>query len=189
MGIRALNSAVFLDRDGVLVRARETDGVPQPARCLAEMELLPDAFEACRVLKEAGFALIVATNQPDVARGRQLRSVVEKMHSVLRRSLPLDDIRVCYHDDRDACRCRKPAPGMLTEAASDYGLELARSYMVGDRWRDIEAGRRAGCVTVLIDHKYAESASLNVSADFSAASLMKAAGWIMSRRCVGRSSK
>jgi D-glycero-D-manno-heptose 1,7-bisphosphate phosphatase len=182
MGIGALNNAVFLDRDGVLLRATETEGIPQPARCLAEMELLPDVLEACKALKGAGFALIVATNQPEVARGRQPRLVVEMMHSVLRQWLPLDDIRVCYHDDRDRCHCRKPAPGMLTEAAEDFGLELAGSYMVGDRWRDIEAGRRAGCTTVLIDYKYAESTCVNVSADFHTVSLMKATGWILAQQ-------
>jgi D-glycero-D-manno-heptose 1,7-bisphosphate phosphatase len=184
MGIGALNNvrAVFLDRDGVLVRATERDGIPQPPACLAEMELLPGVLEACKALKRAGFALMVATNQPDVARGRQLRSVVEKMHSALKKWLPLDDIRVCYHDDCDGCRCRKPAPGMLTQSASEFGLELARSYMVGDRWRDIEAGRRAGCTTVLIDYKYAESTCTNVSADFHTMSLIEAAGWILAQR-------
>jgi len=73
------------------------------------------------------------------------------MHQHLRARLLIDDVRVCYHDDADGCACRKPRPGLLLSAAHDWGIDLPSSYMVGDRWRDVEAGRRAGCTTILID--------------------------------------
>lgn len=143
---------------------------------LDEVDVLLGVPEACRRLRAAGFALIVATNQPDVARGRLTRDAVETIHDLLRRQLPLDDIRVCYHDDTEGCGCRKPKPGMLLAAARDFGIDLARSFMVGDRWRDIEAGRRAGCRTVFIDYHYDEPRPLG--ADFVTDSLLGAAEWI-----------
>jgi len=143
--------AVFLDRDGVLNRALRRGGRVSPPLCPEELELLPGVAPALARLRAAGFLLIVATNQPDVARGRQRREVIDAMHASLREQLVLDEIRACYHDDGDGCDCRKPQPGMLREAARAWGIDLASSYMVGDRWRDIEAGRRAGCRTVLVD--------------------------------------
>jgi len=148
--------AVFLDRDGVINRARVVEGSPYPPRTLAELEILPGVAEALQALREAGFLLIVATNQPDVARGTALRADVNAINGRLMELLALDDIRVCFHDSADGCDCRKPSPGLLTDAAGDYAIDLARSYMVGDRWRDIEAGRRAGCTTLFIDYGYAE---------------------------------
>ena len=148
--------AVFLDRDGVINRARVVKGRPYPPRTLAELEVLPGVAEALQALTDAGFLLIVATNQPDVARGAILRAEVDAINARLMELLPLDDIRVCFHDSADGCGCRKPRPGLLADAARDYAINLAHSFMVGDRWRDIEAGRRAGCTTLFIDHGYAE---------------------------------
>jgi D-glycero-D-manno-heptose 1,7-bisphosphate phosphatase len=107
-------------------------------------------------LKAGGFLLIVVTNQPDVARGTQSRSVVEAIHTRLASLLPIDEFRVCYHDDDDACTCRKPKPGMILDAARTHGVDLDASYMVGDRWCDVEAGERARCATVFLDHGYDE---------------------------------
>src|SRR5262249_46000741 len=103
-----------------------------------------------------GFHLIVATNQPDVGKGLQRRDAVEACHQRLRLTLPIDAIQVCYHVDADACLCRKPRPGMLLEAARERGIDLARSYMIGDRWPDVEAGRAAGCRTVWVQCDYDE---------------------------------
>ena len=144
-------SAVFLDRDGVLNRSRARDGRRVPPASLSELELLDQVPQACRALHEAGFLLVMVTNQPDVARGTQRRDTVEAINAFLSGLLSLDDVRVCYHDDSDRCACRKPAPGLLTDAAAEWGIELSQSFMVGDRHRDIEAGRRAGCRTFLID--------------------------------------
>ena len=147
-----MHRAVFLDRDGVLNRAfLQADGKTHPPPDLRKLEILPGVLEACQSLRRAGFLLIVVTNQPDVARGTQRREVVEAINRKLRHQIPLDDIRVCYHDDADNCLCRKPKPGMLLEAAMVWDIDFRKSFMIGDRWTDVEAGRRAGCKTVLVN--------------------------------------
>jgi len=148
--------AVFLDRDGVLIDTYVRDGVPHPPNQLAEMEVLPGVAEALTRLRQAGFALIIVTNQPDVARGTQRREVVEAMNGQLLRDLPLDGAFVCYHDNANGCGCRKPKAGLILQAAEEHGLNLAASYMVGDRWSDVAAGAAAGCRTVLVDRPYSQ---------------------------------
>ena len=150
------NKAVFLDRDGVSNRAIVRDGKPYPPASLAEFEILPGTKEALDKLKAAGYLLIVVTNQPDVGRGTQQKSIVEEMHEVLRTILPLDEIYVCYHGYDGMCECRKPQPGMLLAAAREFKIDLKKSFMIGDRSKDIEAGKAAGCRSVLIEHKYQE---------------------------------
>lgn len=169
--------AVFLDRDGVLNRALVRDGRPYPPRELDELEILPGAAQACARLRTAGFDLVVVTNQPDIARGTLAAATVERLNEHLRQVVAVDEIVVCPHDDSDDCPCRKPRPGMLLEAAERRRLDLARSYMVGDRWRDVEAGRRAGCRTVLIDYGYHERAP--EASDAVVAGLPEAAEWIL----------
>src|SRR5262245_47844552 len=120
--------AVFLDRDGVLNRAFVRDGVSCPPHGLDVFEFLPGVVDAARRLAEAGFALVVVTNQPDVARGKQKRVVVEQMNDVVRSALPVLDVLACYHDNADDCACRKPKPGMLLEAAQRWGIDLGRSF-------------------------------------------------------------
>jgi D-glycero-D-manno-heptose 1,7-bisphosphate phosphatase len=169
--------AVFLDRDGVLNRARVIDGVPHPPASIAELEILPGVIEACDLLRQAGFRLIVVTNQPDIARGRQTREAVDRINHALRREVAVDDLFMCVHDDGDDCACRKPRPGMLIAAARAHGLDLSRCVMAGDRDRDIAAGRAAGCLTVFIDQKYGRPP--DPPADFTAGSLRAAADWII----------
>lgn len=157
-----MNRAVFLDRDGVINRAMVIDGKPLPPSSLNEFEILPGVPQAVTALKRAGYCVVVATNQPDVATGKQQRQVVEAMHRRLRDALAVDDVCVCYHADNQGCSCRKPEPGMLLYAAQRWRLCLGRSFMVGDRWRDIEAGRRAGCRTFLVrGDGYRERAALD----------------------------
>ena len=172
-----MRRAVFLDRDGVLNRAIVRDGRPHPPSNLEELEILPGVIEACTRLREVGFLLIVITNQPDVARGTQRREVVEAINRALCAQVPVDDIRVCYHDDADDCPCRKPKPGLILEAAQEWDIDLASSFVVGDRWKDIEAGRRAGCRTVFIDYNYNEPRP--ESPDCRVNSLMEAVDWII----------
>jgi len=148
--------AVFLDRDGVLNEAIVREGRPYPPANLAELRILPEGAAALRRLKDAGFLLIVVTNQPDVGRGTQAREVVEELNAALRAALPVDDFYVCYHDRADRCECRKPKPGLLVKAAGDRNIDLHGSFMIGDRWRDVDAGAAAGCRTVLIDYGYKE---------------------------------
>ncbi len=183
----SMQRAVFLDRDGVLNRAFPgDDGKTHPPRSPEELEILPGVMEACDALRRAGFVLIVVSNQPDVARGQQRREVVETINSVLRRQVPIDDIRVCYHDNPDQCECRKPRPGLLLDAAREWGVDLASSVMVGDRWADIEAGWLAGCRTVLVDRGGAEAGRTQPGQagrskpDHRARSLSEAVAWILS---------
>lgn len=146
-------AAVFLDRDGVINRAVVRDGKPYPPADLASFEILPGVPEALDRLRAAGFLLIVVTNQPDVARGTQKLAVVEAMHERLRAELPLDGIEMCHDEESDRY---KPRPGMLRDAAREWGIDLTRSVMIGDRWRDVDCGKAASCFTVLIDRGYAE---------------------------------
>ena len=141
--------AVFLDRDGVLNKNFVRDGVPYPPQSLSEFEILPNVPEALQQLKDAGFLLVVVTNQPDVARGTQAISVIHEMHEALRRNVNIDEIYMCIHDG-DSCECRKPKPGMLFSASKTHGIDLKNSFMVGDRWKDIVAGSAADCKTVLV---------------------------------------
>ena len=172
-----LQRAVFLDRDGVLNRGIIRNGKSYPPPSLNELEILPGVLEGLNLLKEAGFLLIGATNQPDVSKGIQKREVVEAINAALMDALPLQEIFVCFHDDPDNCNCRKPQPGMLLQAAAKYNIDLPSSYMIGDRWKDIEAGKRVGCATFLIDYQYREK-ELSVP-DYRVQSLNEAAHLII----------
>jgi D-glycero-D-manno-heptose 1,7-bisphosphate phosphatase len=171
----AARRAIFLDRDGVINRALERDNRPYPPRSLDEFEILPEVPVACAKLKAAGFLLVVVTNQPDVGRGTLKREIVETIHSGMCRKLPIDRVEVCYHPGQGAsdCDCRKPKPGMLLRAAKALGIDLTQSWMVGDRWRDIDCGHAAGCRTIFIDRGYAEE--LKQPPDFHAKNLLEAA--------------
>jgi len=173
---------VFLDRDGVINRALEHESKPYPPRCLTEFEILPEVPAACAKLKAAGFLLVVATNQPDVGRGTLKQSVVEEIHAYMMAQLPIDRVEVCYHagKGKSDCDCRKPRPGMLLHAARDLKADLSLCWMIGDRWRDVDAGHAAGCKTIFIDRGYAEE--LKRKPDFRANNLLEAAEIILSQK-------
>ena len=182
MGRASMSSrqrAVFLDRDGVLNRALVRDGKPFPPASPSELEIMPDTA-ALVELKALGFLLLVVTNQPDVARGTQKREIVDAIHDRLKAVVPLDDIFVCYHTDSDRCDCRKPEPGLIFRAAEKHAIDLTASYLIGDRWRDIEAGERAGCKTVLIDYGYSEQ-NPRLGPSIRVTSLREATDWIVSQ--------
>ena len=170
--------AVFLDRDGVLNRAILHNGKPHPPVSMEQLQIPPGVPDALQKLKRHGFELIVVSNQPDVARGTQSREMVERMNQWLKSFLPIDDVFVCYHTDQDKCACRKPQPGLLLQAAEKLKLDLSGSFMVGDRWRDVEAGQNAGCKTILIDYAYDEQPPAKTP-DLRAKSLGQAARWII----------
>jgi D-glycero-D-manno-heptose 1,7-bisphosphate phosphatase len=153
-----LRPAVFLDRDGVIVVPEFRDRRSFAPRRLADFRLYPDASASLQRLKRAGFVLAVVTNQPDVGNGLIARSDVDAMHEIMRRELPVDVIKSCFHRQDEHCDCRKPKPGMILAAAHELGVDLAASFMVGDRKSDVEAGHAAGCATVFIDLGYAEPA-------------------------------
>jgi len=168
-------AAVFLDRDGVLNEPLVRGGKPYPPASIDQLIIADGAREALERLKAADYRLVVVTNQPDVASGAQPREAVEAINAALAAALPLDEIRVCYHDDRAACDCRKPEPGLLLR---EQAHDLPRSVMVGDRWRDVEAGVRAGVgAVVLIDRAYLEP--ITVEPDVRVRTLREAADWIL----------
>jgi D-glycero-D-manno-heptose 1,7-bisphosphate phosphatase len=180
----SLKPAVFLDRDGTLNRQVIREGKPYPPQTLDEFQLFPGVPEACGKLHAAGYVLVVATNQPDVGRGDQQQSVVESMHARLAELVPaIARVEVCYAPGKGVAhpddRRRKPEPGMLLDAARDLGLDLARSWMIGDRWRDIDCGRRAGVRTVFIDFGYAEE--LQAAPEFTVKSFADAARIILAQ--------
>ena len=140
----------------------------------------PGVDEGCQALREAGYVLIGVTNQPDVARGVTEKKVVEQINQYLSKRLSIHSFRVCYHDNADECSCRKPKPGLLLDAAAEKGIDLRASFMVGDRWRDVEAGRRHGCTTVFIDHHYLEPNQSKP--DFTAHNFPEAVAVILSRK-------
>lgn len=168
---------MFLDRDGILNRAIIRNGRPYPPSSLEELETSPGIEKACHDLRGAGLALIMVTNQPDVARGSQTREVVEAINQFLSSRLCLDDVKVCYHDEADKCMCRKPRPGLLYEAAEEWDIDLSRSFMIGDRWKDVEAGRSAGCKTVFVDYAYDEKKPQHP--DYLTNSVADAVNWIL----------
>jgi D-glycero-D-manno-heptose 1,7-bisphosphate phosphatase len=174
-GRRALTRAVFFDRDGVLNDAVVRAGRPFPPANVDELRIDPAAATLITQLRARGFAIVVVTNQPDVARGKTTRESVDAINQRLTAELPIDALYVCYHDTADACTCRKPKPGMIFEAAHD--IDLSSSYMVGDRWSDIVAGRDARCKTVWIERGYEEK--LPQDADAHVLTLTAACNWIL----------
>jgi D-glycero-D-manno-heptose 1,7-bisphosphate phosphatase len=169
--------AVFADRDGVLCANMMRDGRPVAPTRLEDFRLLPGVEDAVRVLKSAGYLVIVVTNQPDVGTGRTPRATVEAMHDVIRERLLVDDIKACFHTNEDACACRKPKPGMILEAAAERHIDLAGSFIVGDRWSDVVAGQEAGCCTIFVD--YGHEADTSGKADKVVSSFAEAARLIL----------
>lgn len=175
-------AAVFLDRDGVINRPLIREKRPYPPHSVSEFEILPGVEDACGVLKAVGYFLVVVTNQPDVGRGTLERDVVEEMHRLMVGRLPIDLVLTCFHGGEkygQPCGCRKPRPGMLHQAANQLAVSLSASYMVGDRWRDIDCGKRAGCRTIFIDRGYAED--LREAPDYVVSDLEEAARIIVGR--------
>jgi D-glycero-D-manno-heptose 1,7-bisphosphate phosphatase len=173
--------AVFLDRDGVINRVVVRDGMPHPPSHVEQFELYEDVPDGCARLKAANFLLVVITNQPDVGRGTQSREVVEAMNLKLQSALPLlDGIEVCYHAGErygQPCGCRKPRPGLILRAAAELNIDPKRSYVIGDRWRDVDCARAAGCRAILIQRGYEEA--LREAPDFTVASFNDAVSAVL----------
>jgi len=149
------------------------------------MRLLPGVTEACQALRDAGLALVVVTNQPDIARGATTWDDVAALNAAICGPLGVDEVCVCPHDDADGCGCRKPRPGLIVDAARRLGVDLGRSTTVGDRWRDVEAGQGAGTATVFVDRGYAEREPR--SPDLVVQELIDAVPFIVDRSRTGRS--
>jgi D-glycero-D-manno-heptose 1,7-bisphosphate phosphatase len=170
--------AVFFDRDGVLNKVILKNNKPFPPANVNELKIFPDANYGLTQLADQGYFLFGVTNQPDVARGTTTRAIVDEINQSILEQLPLKDIRVCFHDDIDNCVCRKPKPGLLLQLAKEFDIDLTQSFMIGDRWKDIEAGKAAGCKTIWLKTDYDEKKAFNM--DFTANSLTKAVAWISS---------
>jgi D-glycero-D-manno-heptose 1,7-bisphosphate phosphatase len=184
MGKREMTRrAVFLDRDGVLNRVIVREDRPYPPASVEEFELYEDALAGCERLKNAGFLLVVASNQPDVGRGTQSRLIAEAINNKLLQLIPfLDRIEVCFHAGEghgENCNCRKPKPGMLFHAAELMNIDLANSYMIGDRWRDVDCAKAAGCRAIFIDRGYREV--LREQPDVTAKNFAEAVAAVLSR--------
>lgn len=150
-----LSAALFIDRDGTLMKDVDYCGEPR------DVEVLKGAPEALRRLKEHGYKLIVITNQSGIGRGYfdelAYRSVEEE---VARQVGPgvIDGTYFCPHESREQCACRKPEPGMVLQAAKEHGVDLARSFFIGDKDSDLQCGRRAGTKTILVHTGYGKDA-------------------------------
>lgn len=145
-----MKRCVFIERDGILNEVRVGPKNQITPLTLEEFKLNLNADGPLRRLKEAGFVLVVTTNQPGLSRGYQSRREIDRMHDLLRRTFPIDDILVCPHDESDHCPCRKPRPGLLVEAAFKWHLNLDHSFVISDKWQDAEAARTAGCTSLLV---------------------------------------
>lgn len=151
-----MKRAAFLDRDGVVNKSLLLHGVPQPPSSVSEVEIIEGVKEALQLLIAGGYLPVVVTNQPDVARGTTSIAEVEQINSFIGAATGIQHFYTCFHDDIDQCLCRKPAPGLLRQASDELAINLRESIMVGDRWRDIEAGQEAGCMSFFIDYSYPE---------------------------------
>ena len=148
------NKAIFWDRDGVINKVIMRNGEPSSPWKLEEFEIFPDVKECLEMSKEMGFLNIVFTSQPDISRGNLKIEELEKMHKMMLDTLLVDEVKFCPHDDKDNCSCRKPKPGLILEAAEKWSIDLEKSYVIGDSWKDIKAGKAAGCKTFLLRREY-----------------------------------
>ncbi len=181
-----MRRAVFLDRDGVLNHLIPRGGSSAAPRTLGEFALLPGVRGAIEKLRRAGLLVVVVTNQPDVARGTLATDELDRIHEHLRTVLPLDAIYTCAHDDQDGCECRKPKPGLIHRAGREWKIDLESSFSVGDSWKDIAAGKAAGCVTILVA---AESPGASGGADYVACDLAAAGELILSQLELDREAR
>jgi D-glycero-D-manno-heptose 1,7-bisphosphate phosphatase len=169
-----MKKAVFLDRDGVINRVLLKDGIPCSPRTIKELVLNDGIANFLAQTRKAGFLNIVFTNQPDITRGLMDPENLQVIHDFLRKNLAIDDIYLCPHDDADNCFCRKPKPGMLIEAAQKWDINLDISFIIGDQWKDVKAGKNAGCITILLDFPY----NKKVECDFRSTDLRSALEFI-----------
>lgn len=170
----SLRRAVFLDRDGVLNDIVERNGEPASPRSLDRFRLAAD-IDRVKRLRDAGFLVFIVTNQPDIARGHTTHRLLDQMVDAIRSRIHVDDVRVCPHDDAAGCECRKPKPGMILDLARHWHVDMSRSWMIGDMWRDVDAARAAGVRPVLIRRSY--NAAVRVERE--AASLGEAVGVVL----------
>jgi len=165
-----MNRAVFFDRDGIINKVIYREKKPCSPRKIIEFKLMPEIAKILNELRKYEFKIIIFTNQPDISRGLMKIEDLEKMHKIIKEVLHPDSILYCPHDDKDNCGCRKPKPGMIMKAANELNINLDKSFVIGDTWKDIEAGRSAGCITILLNAAY----NRGVNSDYRVKSLDEA---------------
>lgn len=170
--------AVFFDRDGVINSVVIRDGKVTSPRSMCEYKIICDVKEGMQRLKGANYLIIVVTNQPEVSRGLLRREDLDEIHGYLSRELPIDAIYCCMHDDHHDCVCRKPKAGMILDAAGSWQIDLNQSFVVGDTWKDIAAGRYAGCTTILLDSEY----NRGISSEIRVSGFKNAVDMILNKR-------
>lgn len=173
-----MNKAIFLDRDGVINKTIFKMGKPRAPYTIEEFAFYDGVKEAVQSFKDHGYLIIVVTNQPDVARGWVSMEQVELVNNLVKEHLPVDEIKACFHTDKDQCECRKPKPGMLLEAARVWNIDVSKSFMVGDRLSDVEAGQRAGCKSILVGE--GDKVETSYVPDHHCQDLLSASKWILS---------
>ena len=161
-----MKKAIFLDRDGVLSKTSLVNGKSFAPRNLRDFKLYSDSTQSVKKLKSIGFMVFVVTNQPDVGKKLISRSTLEQMHNKLKKKTHVDGIYVCVHRQDENCYCRKPNPGMILDAAKKHHIDWKKSFVVGDRASDIEAGQKANCRTIFLKKKYYENAPTKQEATF-----------------------
>jgi len=176
VGSKIKTKAIFLDRDGVLNKAIVRNRKPYPPSTIDELEILEGVYEGVELLKHSGYRLIVITNQPDVSRGITTIEKVNEINNSIIQLLNVDEIMCCFHDDNENCECRKPKPGMILEAVKKWNIDLSVSYLIGDRWRDIQTAKNIGLTSILIKYDYDEK---KINADFECNNLEEAANYIL----------
>lgn len=165
-----LYRAVFFDRDGIVNKAIVRNGKPYSPQALDELELYEETCEFVSFLSKRATQAFVVTNQPDVARKKIDWDTLDSIHEAINANMNFTEIFVCPHDDFDRCNCRKPKPGAIFELAKKYKIDLKESFVIGDRWKDVVAGKAAGCKTIFVDWQYDETC--NANPDFSVSSLL-----------------
>ena len=176
VGSKIKRKAIFLDRDGVLNKAIVRNRKPYPPSTIDELEILEGVYEGIQLLKHSGYKLIVITNQPDVARGLTTIEKVNEINNSIIQLLNVDEIICCFHDDSEDCECRKPKPGMILDAVKKWDIDLSVSYLIGDRWRDIQTAKNIGLTSILIKYDYDEK---KINANFECNNLEEAANFIL----------
>jgi D-glycero-D-manno-heptose 1,7-bisphosphate phosphatase len=153
-----MNRAVFIDRDGIINKAIVVNRKPFSPVDIYEFKILPKAKKALKTFKKLNLMNIIITNQPDIKTGKQLSKDLDKIHNWMMINLDIDEILVCKHDDNDNCNCRKPKTGMIEQAVEKYQINISQSYLIGDRWKDIQCGQKAGCKeNFFVNYNYNET--------------------------------
>jgi D-glycero-D-manno-heptose 1,7-bisphosphate phosphatase len=156
-----MNKAIFLDRDGVIIKSKIVNHKPFAYKTINEIKIITGVKKYISLFKKEGWKVIVITNQPDVKYGHNTFANVEKINKYLKNFLSIDEFYVCYHGNKDNCKCRKPKCGLFFKAKKKYDIDFNLSYMIGDRWSDVKAGNSAGCKTFFIDYFYNEKLAKN----------------------------